>query len=69
MKVTVRREKDGAYSLYVAKKDLESRVVDAQEPALWGGKVTIDNGWTFQMPAMPADTPLPVTVDARRLES
>jgi nitrogen fixation protein NifT len=69
MKVTVRREKGGAYSLYVAKKDLETRVIEAEQVGLWGGKVTLDNGWQMQMPAMPADTPLPVTVEARRLEA
>jgi nitrogen fixation protein NifT len=30
--------------------------------------VTLDNGWRLQMPEMPADTPLPITVEARRLE-
>jgi nitrogen fixation protein NifT len=69
MRVTVRREKNGAYSVYVTKKDLESRVIEAELPGLWGGKVTLDNGWQLQMPALPADTPLPVTVEARRLEA
>jgi nitrogen fixation protein NifT len=69
MKVTVRREKSGAFSLYVPKKDLEARVTALEHPGLWGGKVTLDNGWQLQMPDMPADTPLPVTVEARRLEA
>jgi nitrogen fixation protein NifT len=69
MKVTVRREKSGAFSLYVPKKDLEAKVVELEQPALWGGKVTLDNGWQLQMPELPADTPLPVTVEARRLEA
>jgi len=33
----------------------------------WGGVITISNGWKFQMPDMPADTPMPITVDARKL--
>jgi nitrogen fixation protein NifT len=69
MKVTVRREKSGAYSLYVPKKDLEARVVEAEQAEVWGGKVILDNGWQLQMPDMPADTPLPVTVEARRLDA
>ena len=69
MKVTVRKERNGAYSLYVPKKDLEAKVVEAEQAGIWGGKVTLDNGWLLQMPDMPAETPLPVTVEARRLET
>lgn len=67
MKVTVRKESDGAYSVYVAKKDLEARVVSSEQPGLWGGKVELDNGWTLEMPDMAPDTRLPLTVEARRL--
>ena len=69
MKVTVRKEKSGGYSLYVPKKDLEAKVLEAERAGVWGGKVILDNGWQLQMPDMPADTPLPVTVEARRLEA
>ena len=67
MKVTVRKEATGHYSIYVPKKDLEARVVSAEQPAIWGGKIELDNGWTLEMPDMAADTRLPVTVEARRL--
>jgi len=67
MKVTVRKEATGNYSVYVAKKDLEARVISAERPAIWGGKVELDNGWTLEMPDMAADTRLPITVEARRL--
>ncbi|HJV28279.1 MAG TPA: putative nitrogen fixation protein NifT [Aromatoleum sp.] len=67
MKVTVRKEVSGGYSIYVPKKDLEARIVSAEQPAIWGGKVELDNGWMLEMPAMAADTRLPVTVEARRL--
>lgn len=67
MKVTVRKEGAGHYSIYVAKKDLEARIVRAEQPAIWGGKVELDNGWTLEMPAMAPDTRLPITVEARRL--
>ena len=69
VKVTVRKEQDGAYSIYVPKKDLEARVVRADNAALWGGQIALDNGWTLEMPALADDTRLPITVEARRLES
>lgn len=67
MKVTVRKELDGGHSIYVAKKDLEARVVRADHPLLWGGQIELDNGWTLEMPPLTADTRLPITVEARRL--
>lgn len=67
MKVTVRKELSGGYSIYVPKKDLEARIVETTCAALWGGTVTLDNGWQLEMPEMAADTRLPITVEARRL--
>lgn len=67
MKVTVRKESDGAYSVYVAKKDLEARIIRSDNPGVWGGKVELDNGWTLEMPDLAPDTRLPITVEARRL--
>ncbi|MBI5165795.1 MAG: putative nitrogen fixation protein NifT [Magnetospirillum sp.] len=66
MKVTVRKLGD-TYEIYVAKKDLEEKVTESEKPGLWGGWARIGNGWRFQMPDMPADTPLPITVEARKL--
>lgn len=66
MKITIRKVGD-ATEVYVAKKDLEDRVVQAEKPGLWGGWVEISNGWRFQLPDMPADTPMPITIDARKL--
>jgi nitrogen fixation protein NifT len=68
MKVTLRKEADGAYSIYVPKKDLEARVVASEHAALWGGTVSLDNGWTLALPEMDAATRLPITFEARRLE-
>lgn len=67
MKIMLRKSGEG-YSVYVAKKDLEEKVVETEKPCLWGGKVTLANGWRFQLPDMPADTRLPISVEARRLE-
>jgi nitrogen fixation protein NifT len=67
MKVTLRKEINGQHSIYVPKKDLEARVLSAENPTIWGGKIELDNGWTLEMPAMASDTRLPITVEARRL--
>ena len=67
MKVTVRKELSGGYSIYVPKKDLEARIVDLADDRLWGSTVTLDNGWQLEMPDLAADTRLPITVEARRL--
>jgi nitrogen fixation protein NifT len=67
MKVMIRRSEQGKLSAYVAKKDLEEAIVDQEHPDLWGGKVTLANGWQLELPAMAADTRLPITVEARKL--
>lgn len=67
MKVTIRKGKSGGYSVYVAKKDLEAAIVEKDRDDLWGSTVLLDNGWRLELPAMPADTPLPITVEARKL--
>jgi nitrogen fixation protein NifT len=68
MKITLRKAGD-VLSVYVAKKDLEEHVVLTEKPDLWGGKITLGNGWVFQLPEMAPDTRLPISVEARRLES
>lgn len=67
MKVMIRRSADGVLSAYVPKKDLEEPIVAQQSESLWGGSVTLANGWTLQLPEMPAGTNLPITVEARKL--
>ena len=67
MKITVRKETSGEYSIYVPKKDLEARIVAADNAGLWGGMITLDNGWQLEMPDLAADTRLPITVEARRV--
>jgi nitrogen fixation protein NifT len=67
MKVMIRRSSEGVLSAYVAKKDLEEPIVAMDHPHLWGGCVTLANGWRLQLPALAADTALPITVEARRL--
>ena len=67
MKVMIRRDSKGTLTAYVPKKDLEEAIVAMDKPGMWGGLVTLANGWQFELPAMPVDTPLPITVEARRL--
>ncbi|CCG06937.1 putative nitrogen fixation protein NifT [Pararhodospirillum photometricum] len=65
MKITIRKKGD-AFEAYVPKKDLEEKVVAMEHPTLWGGWIRLANGWTFQMPDNDPETPLPITVDARK---
>jgi nitrogen fixation protein NifT len=67
MKVMIRKNAEGVISVYVAKKDLEEPVVAMEKETLWGGVVTLANGWRLELPLMAPDTRLPVTVEARRL--
>ncbi|WP_442776691.1 putative nitrogen fixation protein NifT [Sphaerotilus montanus] len=67
MKVMMRRNAAGVLSAYVPKKDLEEPVVAQEKPGLWGGTVTLANGWTLAMPEMAESTTLPITIEARKL--
>ncbi len=67
MKVMIRKDAKGQLSAYVPKKDLEEPIVSMENPAMWGGCVTLANGWQLQLPALAADTPLPLTVEARKV--
>ena len=65
MKIMIRRT-DKGLSAYVPKKDLEEPIVSSEREGLWGGSVTLRNGWVLALPDMPADTRLPITVEAKR---
>ncbi|MFC4486542.1 putative nitrogen fixation protein NifT [Tepidiphilus baoligensis] len=67
MKVMIRKQADGGFTAYVAKKDLEEPIVAMERAQLWGGEVTLANGWRLMLPEMAAETSFPVTVEARRL--
>ena len=67
MKVMIRKNAEGALSAYIAKKDLEEPIVDIEKPQMWGGLVTLANGWRLELPLLSAETALPITVEARRL--
>ena len=63
----IRRNAGGALSVYVPKKDLEEPIVAIERPELWGGEVTLANGWRLALPTMNDEPSLPITVDARRV--
>jgi nitrogen fixation protein NifT len=67
MKVMMRKDQKGILSAYVPKKDLEEPVVSQEKEGLWGGTVTLANGWVLSLPEMPEGTSLPITVEAKRL--
>ncbi|HXP90913.1 MAG TPA: putative nitrogen fixation protein NifT [Fibrobacteria bacterium] len=67
MKVMIRRNGAGTLTAYVAKKDLEEPIVQMDNEGIWGGNVTLANGWRLELPAMDAATTLPRTVEARKL--
>ena len=67
MKVMIRKDAGGVLSAYVAKKDLEEPIVEMEKPGMWGGTVTLANGWRLELPDLASDTRLPITVEARRL--
>ena len=68
MKVMIRRSSAGILSAYVPKKDLEEPIVQMDNAALWGGVVTLANGWRLEMPVMDDQATFPRTVEARRLD-
>jgi nitrogen fixation protein NifT len=67
MKVMIRKDAQGSLSAYVPKKDLEEPIVSMEQEGMWGGIVTLANGWRLELPEMAAETSLPITVEARRL--
>lgn len=69
MKVMIRKDGKGVISAYVPKKDLEEPIVAMERDPMWGGQVTLANGWILQLPVMEAGTTLPITVEAKRLST
>jgi nitrogen fixation protein NifT len=67
MKVMIRKDSAGKLSAYVPKKDLEEPIVSMENEDMWGGTVTLANGWLLELPAMAQDTALPITVEARKV--
>jgi nitrogen fixation protein NifT len=69
IKIMIRKNAAGQLSAYVPKKDLEENIVSMEKDSMWGGMVTLANGWQLELPDMAADTLLPLTVDARKVSA
>ena len=67
MKVMIRKNAAGVLSAYVSKKDQEEPIVSMEKKEMWGGIVTLANGWQLELPPMAAATALPLTVEARKV--
>jgi nitrogen fixation protein NifT len=67
MKIMIRKNAAGVLSAYVPKKDLEEPISTMERPGMWGGMITLANGWQLELPEMAEDTRLPITVDARKV--
>jgi nitrogen fixation protein NifT len=65
MKIMLRKDAAGTLTVYVPKKDLEEPIVSMEKPDMWGGIVTLANGWQLELPEKKDD--LPCTVEARKL--
>lgn len=67
MKIMLRKDGAGVLSVYVPKKDLEEPVVSMEKPEMWGGIVTLANGWQLELPPPAEGLEIPCTVEARKL--
>ncbi len=67
MKIMIRKNASGVLFAYVPKKDLEEPIVSMEKVEMWGGLVTLANGWRLELPVMSLDTVLPITVEARKV--
>ena len=63
----IRKSSSGVLSAYMPKKDLEEPVVTQELESLWGGTVTLANGWVLALPEMAVGTRLTITVEERRI--
>jgi len=69
VKIMIRKSAEGQLSAYVPKKDLEEPIVSMEKAGMWGGRITLGNGWELELPLMAAGTTLPITVEAKRLSA
>jgi len=68
-KVMIRRTENGDLSFYIAKKDLEEKVVSLEHPGpeKWGGKVELADGSQYTLEIYDVMPRLPITLIAKRL--
>jgi probable nitrogen fixation protein FixT len=66
MKVTI-AQRDNEYFAYIAKKDLESKIIDIKNAGLFGGLLTLENGWKIYIEPHDEMPKLPKTFDAKKI--
>jgi nitrogen fixation protein NifT len=66
--VMIRRDAAGGLTFYLAKKDLEARIISVEydEPGRWGGELRLDDGQAYFVEPMQPPR-LPVSLRARRV--
>jgi probable nitrogen fixation protein FixT len=67
MKVTITR-KGNEYYAYIAKKDLESKIIDIKDTGSFGGLITLENGWKIYIEPHDEMPKLPKTFDAKKID-
>ncbi|MBF0144690.1 MAG: putative nitrogen fixation protein NifT [Magnetococcales bacterium] len=69
-KIMLRLDKEGNLICYVAKKDLEGKVValEFNEDHRWGGRLQLEDGSALHIDPLPVRPSLPMEVRARRAE-
>lgn len=67
--VMIRRDPDGVLSFYIAKKDLEARVVSVETDTgeLWGGEVELDDGSKYYIDPLSPPPEFPTTLRFKRV--
>ena len=67
--VMIRQNDEGGLLFYLAKKDLEEKVISIEfdTPNKWGGELKLADGQIYYVAPLDTRPQLPVTVRARRL--
>ena len=67
--VMIRRSGDGELSFYIAKKDLEARVVSVETDTRenWGGEVELDDGSRYYIDPVSPPPTFPTTLRFKRM--
>jgi nitrogen fixation protein NifT len=62
------RQEEGYISFYIAKKDVEEKVVSLEFDLAdrWGGRVSLADGSEYYIDPLPAAPKMPITLRARK---
>jgi len=66
MKVIV-NFKEGQYSVYIPKKDIEVNIIKIEKDSVFGGKLYLENGMILYIEPQNEDVVFPKTFDAKKL--